>query len=413
MVKAPARCLVFALALSGSAAADETPNAPTGQPLGPPAGPPPAASAPPVATALPPADKPAVPERKPEDAKPKLPWHDTWLIVDNSVTAQTIGIGGSFQSSNPTYDLSASLRPRFYFYESDVEAFLLSGRIDVAREFTNSDVTTERGEVIIGGAPHGIGASDPTLFPAYRRTLAKRGEYETLFIGYAPVFTFPLSKFSRSNGTILGLGAEARFYHDVPLAGSRSAVFKKLTLGVIAGYNHTFTQGTTTTNPYVEANPALRRYRMDPEGRTIPADQLTGAAFPEHELRTTARFMVEVAKDVSWWTDFVYEPTWQYPVSSTTTIHTLTGPAVPTSVANPTTFITVTGFATSLYYHLMNELTVGVEYVNASTQPAPDGQWRSPFYSPGALFSLELIGHLDEMYLTATGRRSVESSLRR
>jgi hypothetical protein len=183
-------------------------------------------------------------------------------------------------------------------------------------------------------------------------------------------------------------------------------VFKKLTLGAIVGYNHTFTPATTPTNP------ELRRVRMDPEGRTIPGDQLTGAAFPEHELHTTARFMVEVAKDVSWWTDFVYEPTWLYPISSTTTIRTLTGPALPTGVANPTTFVTVTGFATSLYYHFINELTVGFEYVNASVQPAPDGQWRNPFYSPGALFTLELIGHLDEMYLTATGRRSAESSLR-
>jgi hypothetical protein len=406
MVKESARVLVFALALSGSAAADEMSSNPTAQPLGQPGPPQPAAAPPPIAAAPPQADRPAATEANPENEKPKLPWHDTWLIVDNSVTAQTIGVGSSFQSSNPTYDLSASLRPRFYFYESDVEAFLLSGRIDVAREFTNNDVTTERGEVIVGGAPHGVGASDPTLFPAYRRTLAKRGDYETLLIGYAPVLTFPLSKFSRSNGTILGLGAEVRFYQDLPLAGSRSSVFKKLTLGAIAGYNHTFTQATTPTNP------ELRRYRMDPEGRTVPGDQLTGAAFPQHELQTTLRFMVEVAKDVSWWTDFMYEPTWLYPIPETN-IRTLTGPAVPTGVANPTTFVTVTGFVTSLYYHVMNELTLGVEYANIETQPGLDGQRRNIFYSPGALFTLELIGHLDEMYLTATGRRSTETSLRR
>ena len=91
----------------------------------------------------------------------------------------------------------------------------------------------------------------------------------------------------------------------------------------------------------------------------------------------------------------------------------MTGQAVATGVANPTTFVTVTGFATSLYYHLINELTVGFEYVNATTQPGPDGQRRNIFYSPGALFTLELIGHLDEMYLTAVGRRSAETSLRR
>lgn len=361
---------------------------------------------PPQAGAASPPDRGAKPyaTEETEATPPKLPWHDTWLILENQVTAQTIGIGQSYQSSNPTYDVALSLRPRYYFYESDEEAFYASGRIDVAREFTNNDVTTERGEVIVGGAPHGVGASDPTLFPAYRRRLAKRGEYETMFVAYAPVFTFPLSKFSRDNGTYLGLGAELRLYDDVPLAGSRSSMFKKLTMGAIVSYNHTFSRAPVGTNLQ------LFRLRMDPEGKTVPGDQLTGAAFPEHEVRGTLRFIVEIAKDVSWWTDFTYEPTWLYAIEHGN-VRILTGSTPTTGVANPTTFVTTTDFETTLYYHLLNELTAGVGYANATVQPGPDGQRRNIFYGPGAAFVVELIGHLDEMYLTAAGRRSTEASL--
>jgi hypothetical protein len=410
MATAWARVVVVVLGISGTAAA----VGPTQDPTAPSVGQPGAVEQRPAPMQLAPAQADTAahpPADKPSEEPPKLPWHDTWLIVDNSVTAQTVGLGKSFQSSNPTYDLVASLRPRFYFYETETDAFYVSGRIDATREFTNNDVTTERGETVVGGAPHGLGASDPTLFSVYRRVLAQRGSYQTLLAGYAPVLTFPLSKFSRDNGNYLGLGTEVRFYHDVPLAGPRSAAFKKLTMGALLSYNHMFTRATTPTNTQ------LFRVRMDPEGRTVPGDQLEGAAFPEHEVRVTARFIVEITKDFSWWTDFAYQPTWLYGFSN---VNVCTVTPTPTSAgvcapaarpANVSTFVTLTEFETSLFYHVMNELTVGIDYANVALQPGVDGQRRNIFYSPGALISLELIGHLDEIYLTAAGRRSTESSM--
>lgn len=412
MARASARILVLALGLSGSAVATEPSNEPAALPLTQPSAPlpPQEQQAPPLVGTAPQADRaePSGVETTPVQEPPKLPWHDTWLLVDNSVTAQTIGIGGSYQSSNPTYDLSASLRPRYYFYDEKKEGFYVSGRIDVVREFTNSDVTTQSGETLVGGGgPHRLGPADPTLFTAYRRQLAKRGDYETTFSVLAPVFTFPLSKFSQNNGTYLGLGGDLRLYQDVPLAGMRSAVFKKLMVGGIVGYNHTFTRTTTETNT------ELRRLRLDPEGRTVPGDQLTGKALPMHEMRATLRFIVDVAKDFTWWTDFVYEPTWLYPPPVNSDIRILSGTVTPTRTADPTTFITVTGFETSFYYHLLNELTLGLGYANVTPQPGPDGLHRNIFYGPGAQFSFFLLGHLDEMYLTAAGRRSGQSAVNR
>jgi hypothetical protein len=347
--------------------------------------------------------RPAV-ESPPAQEHQKVPWRNTWLILDNSVTAQTLGIGRSYQSSNPTYALTLSLRPRYYFYDQKDQSFFASGRIDVTREFTNSDTTTAQGETLVGGAPHGLGASDPTLLTVYRRRLAKQGNYETALWLWGPIFTLPLSKFSQSNGTYLGLGGQVWLFQDAPLAGPRSPVFQKITFGGIVGYNHTFTRFTEPTNP------ELRRVRMDPEGRTVPGNQLTGAAFPRHEMRTTLRLMVDVAKDLSWWTDFNYVPTWLYSIPDYD-IRVMGQPVTPLRAADPTTFVTVTGFSTSFFYHVMNELTVGLGYTNVAVQPGPDGQRRNVFYSPGALFSLFFLVHVDEAYLTAAGRRNVASSL--
>jgi hypothetical protein len=33
------------------------------------------------------------------------------------VSAQTLGFGKSYQSANPTYEMSGSIRPRYYFYD--------------------------------------------------------------------------------------------------------------------------------------------------------------------------------------------------------------------------------------------------------------------------------------------------------
>ena len=413
MAKASLRALALVLGLVRPSAAQEL-GPPVMQPAAP--GPamqpmsPPSSDVPPTTQAIPPADREMATNPQNAEGAPqkKLRWHDTWLIFENLVTAQTLGIGRSFQSANPTYDAALSLLPRFYFYDSDIESYYLFGRIDVTREFTNNDVTTEQGETIIGGAPHGLGATDPTLASIYRRRLAKRGDYETTFFGYLPTIIFPLSKFSMDNGTYLGLGTEARLYHDVPLAGSRSSAFQMLTIGALVGYYHTFTRATTPTNLQ------LFRVRMDPQGKSVPGDQLVGAAFPEHELRLTARFIVEVAKNLTWWTDLSYYPTWLYSIPNVPIANSASpgGQVQPTANPNPNTYVVVNGIDTSITYDVMSEFSLSLGYNNTEVQPGLDGQRRSIFYSPGALFYFEIIGHLDEMYLTAAGRRANQSNRR-
>ena len=234
----------------------------------------------------------------------KLRWRDTWLIWDNAVTTQTVGVGKDYLSADPTYVMTGSFRPRYYLYDGeDQEAIYLAGRVDVIHEFTNSDVTTRRGETTL---------SDAVLLAGYRRMLAKSPGYETIGTIRLPILTFPTSKFSMNNGTIMGLGTELRLSQSMPLAGEKWSVFKTITLGAIAGYNHTFTVATQGTNP------DLRYVRMDPLGRPIPGDQLAGAAFPEHELPLSVLLIADITDRLSLFLEASYRPTWKYSFSHCT-----------------------------------------------------------------------------------------------
>ena len=168
--------------------------------------------------------------------------------------------------------------------------------------------------------------------------------------------------------------------------------------GITTSYTHTFTTATTATNP------ELRRVRLEPDGRTHPGNQLTGAAFPEHELSIGALAIADITEKFQLWLDASYRPTWVYGFSPVN----VTGPVGTTPaarIADPTTYVVTTSFAANLYYDLIPELTIGFGYENVALQPGPDGLRRSIFYSPGAQFHLVLWGHLDSVYVTLAGQR--------
>jgi hypothetical protein len=215
----------------------------------------------------------------------------------------------------------------------------------------------------------------------------------------APIVTLPTSKVSRANGTLFGLGTELRLSHAFPLTGSQGSVFRHLILRASAGYNHTF------SNAIVPTNPDLQRVRMDPSGRAVPGDQLTGAANPEHEVNFGGRAYLDITGRLGIWSEVIYKPVWKYSLPDVC-ITTLTGCAVPSSVANPSTYVVVTSFQAEVYYSVLQELGISVGYMNVETQPGPDGRRRSIFYSPGAQFYVDLTAYLDAIYLAAIGKRS-------
>lgn len=321
---------------------------------------------------------------------PQLPWRLSLLRLDQSVSAQTVGVGKDYQTYNPSYDMTLLFRPRWYLYEDERQNVSLRGEAGLFREFTNSDVTTERGETSL---------TDAQLFATFARTLHRNARYRTEVSLRAPLLTFPTSKASARGGTILGVGANATIAQDVPLAGTNSPVFQSVTSALRVGYAHTFTKAIVPTNA------ELRRRRADPEGRLLIDDQFGTPAFPEHEGTIRLIFDVGVSQRVRWGTAFSWLPLWKYELPDTPICTVATGCVEPDSVEDPQRFVVTTVFESEVAWQLMDELVVAAGYSNLTSQVGTSGERRNMFYSPFARLYASVTANLDEIYLTATGRK--------
>lgn len=337
----------------------------------------------------PPSTAPAArPTGEADDPARRPPFRHTWIVWDHAVSTQTFGVGQSYLSSNPTYVMSGQFLPRYYPYDGVNDALYVDGRIDLVREFTNNDFTTRRGETTF---------SDATLVLGYARYLAREGDYKTVMSVRAPALTFPTSKFSADNGTVLGLGGEVRVAQQLPLNPEFGGPFRRVLLRAAVGYNHTFTRATTATNG------ELRRVRLDTDGRTVPGDQLTGIAFPEHELALRGRAFLDVTRRFGLWTELSFQPTWKYGFATADVCGLPTGCAPASRPTDPSRYVPLTAFQAEAMYELVYWAGVSVGYVNLATQQAPDGSRRPFFWSPGAQFYFDFTVYLDGIYDLAHG----------
>jgi hypothetical protein len=325
---------------------------------------------------------------------PKVPFRGSLLFWDNSVSTETIGVGQDPQTRNPLYEMSLVFRPRWYFYDTDVETVSVRGDVALVREITNSDTTTERGETTL---------TDAQLFGAYSRQLYVDGDYQTTFGVRAPVLTFPTSTVSFNNGRYLAVGPQLSLEQYVPLRGGDADSFQTLRGLVAVGYNHWFTRATVPTNP------GLDRVRLEPGGRSLPSDQLNGAAFAEHQATFSVLLELAITERVSWSNEFRWAPSWGYGLGETC-VQTVTGcEQIPATDGH---FGVVTLFASEVSVQVFDEMSVQLGYNNLTLQTDPNGQRRNMLYSPDARVYATITAHLDAIYLSLTGQDKPEAAQR-
>ncbi len=292
-----------------------------------------------------------------------------------SATGTTVGIGQDVLTRNPTYEMTFSLSPRYYLYRDADQAISLRGNVALFREFTDSDLTTRRGEWSL---------TDTVLLAAYGRGIYQSRESSMDVLLRAPELTFPTSVNSWSNGTLLGLGASAGVLQRVRLFGSDAPALQSLLLLVNAGYQYLFTEATVPTNP------DLQRVRMTPEGTAVPGDQLSGVPFAPHQAFFSGSLTLALTPRVFWTTTAGFRPAWRYQFDSQTCIVVANDCVVPDTREDATNYSVITQFGSSLSVLVLDELTVRAGYDNLALQLGPDGQRRSLFYSPEARVFLAL-----------------------
>src|SRR4029078_2374130 len=124
-------------------------------------------------------------------------WRGSILLFDQSTTTQTVGVGGDYQSYDPTYEWWLAFKPRYAIFDRGRDALTVNLWMNAYLELTNSDTTTRAHEILLG----------PTyLWASYARVLRERGGWKTS-AALGPRFTLPTDKAAFDAGQLLGLGA--------------------------------------------------------------------------------------------------------------------------------------------------------------------------------------------------------------
>jgi hypothetical protein len=324
------------------------------------------------------------------------------LALENSVTAQTLGVGSDYQSYNPTYDVQLALRARYRFWwEGDDRSLSLAGRVALIREMTNSDTTTNHGEWDVNGAD----LTDAEVVLNYSHELAESGKYRTLLTLTAPNVSFPTSTVSRSNGKIIGVGTRAALAQTLPVREDQEFLPSANLQGQV-GYLYTFRRAVVATND------GLERIRLDPLGRSIPSDQLNGAALAQHQVVFTLAAGLDITEILKLDVGLGWVLYYKYQLQEDVEVCNVATGCVQVEPVQDTPNAAVSSvFSTELTLDAPKPVAFSLAYQNLATQLGPDGQRRNVLYSPDARFLFSIQLKLDQFYEAVSPSTTMHSAL--
>jgi len=325
-----------------------------------------------------------------ESEEKPSPWRGSVLLFDQSATTQTVGLGKDYQSADQTYELWFALKPRYTFYETKTTALSVGLWTNLYLELTNSDTTTTEHEPVLGAT---------IVSAAISQTLWEQAGYKTSF-SLGPRVTLPTDKESRNSGRYLSIGASGGLSQTIPMAGKAAPSFNYVKLGVSSIYGHPLNRYTTPTNEDIQ------QPRQDVAGRLVFDNQLRFGMNTRDSISVTFSAGVALLPKLELGLSYVITNSWTYWPTPANVLTTPTGPAAPQSIDNPTNHRVGTWALASIDYEALDEMSVGVGYYNQTGQIGPDGQRRSPLWSPDARIFLTVTGNLDIIFNHFTAQPS-------
>jgi hypothetical protein len=315
--------------------------------------------------------------KTPAPAPESLPaYHHSIFSWEHTVTTQTLGVGDTPQSSNPTYTMGFVARARYYLLDDTPGGRHFSLRLDggLYREFTNSDVTTRRGEWIF---------SDTDLAAVYGRRIHGPADTDGLIAEIRPLtLTLPTSKGSFDSGRYFAPGVLVGITNVSPLLRGKVQPEISSSVRLAVGYKRWFARATVPTNP------SLDRVRLNPDGRSLPGDMLSGATLVRDQLDFSGTLRLSFGEDVLWTTAAAFAPAWKYNVQNHVALCgvVLTGCTDVGLASDDTRYIVRTQFSTEVSVRVATGFSVELGYGNTEDQLGRDGRRRNFFYSPEAVF---------------------------
>jgi len=313
---------------------------------------------------------------KAETEPAKLPaYHHSIFSWEHSVTTQTVGVGDKPQSRDPTYTMGFVARTRYYLVDDTPRGEHFSLRLDggLYREFTNSDVTTRRGEWDF---------SDTDLAAVYARRFQGPADTDGTIFELRPLtLSLPTSKLSYESGRYFAPGALVGVTNVTPWLRGRGGPEIASMVRLAAGYKRWFSRATVPTNP------SLERVRLTPDGRSLPSDELSGSSLIRDQLDFSATLVMVLGQDVLWSTSAALSPAWKYNLQDQVPeCDILTGCVPVGGSPDDSRYVVRTLFSTEVSVRIAKGVSLELGYGNITNQLGLDGRRRSLFYSPASVF---------------------------
>lgn len=313
--------------------------------------------------------KPAEPEKLPA-------YHHSIFSWEHDVTTQTLGVGDTPQSSNPTYTMGFLARLRYYLLDDSASGKHFSLRLEggLFHEVTNNDQTTKRGEWVF---------SDTDLASVYAQRFRGPSETDGTFAEVRPLtLTLPTSKGSYDSGRYFAPGVALGIVHATPILRGKVEPAIGAIVRAAVGYKRWFARASVPTNP------SLERVRLTPDGRSLPGDSLSGATLIRDQLDFSGRLRLSFGEDVLWTTDVAFSPAWKYELQRDVSVCgvILTGCADVHVASDDHRYVVQTQLNTEVSVRIARGVSVELGYGNTAGQLGLDGRRRSFFYSPASVF---------------------------
>jgi hypothetical protein len=303
-------------------------------------------------------------------------YHHSIFAWEHAVTTQTLGVGDTPQSSNPTYDMGFSAKTRYYLLDDTPRGKHFSLRLDAGlyREFTNNDSTTKRGEWSL---------NDFELASVYAQRFRGPADTDGTLCEVRPLtLTLPTSKLSFDSGRFFAPGVAVGLINVAPLLRGKVEPEISSLVRLAVAYKRWFARATVPTNE------SLERVRLTPDGRSLPGDSLSGSSLVRDELELSLRMRLDFGQNVYWTTDFAVAPAWKYRVQNDVRLCgvVLTGCTDVMVSPDDSRYVVQTQFNTEVSVRIAKGFSVELGYGNAAGQLGADGRRRGFFYSPAAAF---------------------------
>jgi hypothetical protein len=333
-----------------------------------------------------------------EPGQPRVPWRGTALKWSQTVTTTALGIGADTQGSDhEVYAHGYWALLNYFLIEDDVGTLRASTSPGFDVELTNSETTTTKREPQL----RDMNLSFVGVLP-----VASDDRQNVSFL-VVPNLTslFPTSKPSRSRGTVFVSSPRLSAVLATPFL--RGADFpSSFALFSSVRWDHRFTKADVPVNERLEELP-----RTSQESAPFFSDQLSSSANAHDALSVSgaAFFSGELVGNV---TNFTVAVGWSKEYLYAFDDQTITGAGGTELTVGSGTDVQTTrtnaSFALEWGYYFP-EIGFSLGYDNTGSDLGPDGQRRSIFYSPAAVFSTQLILSIDAIFEGITGPRRAQS----